>query len=113
MPLKTVNLEQNRPTVQQALLRLSQELRICKCGRNRALKIIHGYGSSGKGGAIKVAVLKMLAEKQHDRFISHYVRGEDFTSFTEEGRLAIELYPVLRNDHDYNRQNDGITIVLF
>lgn len=113
MKVKTVNIEQNRPTTEQATIRLSQELRIAKCNRCRALKVIHGYGSSGKGGAIKSASLKMLEEKKRAGLIKHYVRGEDFTAFSPEGRKAVELYPELKWDSDYGRQNDGITIVLF
>lgn len=109
----TVNLEQNRPTVQQATLRLSQELRLAKCNRQRALKVIHGYGSTGKGGAIKQAALKMLDERKRSGQLRHYVKGEDFTPFTESGRKALELCPELRSDRDYGRQNDGITVVIF
>lgn len=113
MDYHTINLERNRPTVQQATLQLSQELRLAKCNRQKALKIIHGYGSTGKGGAIKVAVLQMLEVKKRQGQIQHYVKGEDFTPFTQLGQQAIALYPKLKTDRDYGRQNDGITIVLF
>ena len=45
--------------------------------------------------------------------IRHFVRGEDFTPFTEDGRKAIEICPQLKTDIDYGRQNDGVTIILF
>ena len=45
--------------------------------------------------------------------IRHFVRGEDFTPFTDAGRKAIEICPQLKTDADFGRQNDGITIILF
>lgn len=113
MICKTVNLERNLPLASEASVRLSQEIRLAKCSRCRALKVIHGYGSSGKGGAIKSACLKLCAERQRSGMIRHFVRGEDFTPFTEQGRKAIEICPQLKTDIDYGRQNDGITIILF
>lgn len=55
MPVKTVNIKAGYPTAEQAMQRLSQELRIAGANRLRALKIIHGYGSTGSGGAIRTA----------------------------------------------------------
>ena len=78
---KTVNLERNFPLASEASVRLSQEIRLAKCSRCRALKVIHGYGSSGKGGAIKAACLKLCAERKRSGMIRHFVKGEDFTPF--------------------------------
>ena len=113
MICKTVNLERNFPLASEASVRLSQEIRLAKCSRCRALKVIHGYGSSGKGGAIKAACLKLCAERKRSGMIRHFVRGEAFTPFTEDGRKAIEICPKLKTDIDYGRQNDGVTIILF
>lgn len=110
---KTVNLERNFPLASEASVRLSQEIHLAKCSRCRALKVIHGYGSSGKGGAIKAACLKLCAERKRSGMIRHFVKGEDFTPFTEDGRKAIEICPQLKTDIDYGRQNDGVTIILF
>ena len=48
--LKTVNLEAGRPAVPDALARLQMELRLTRGTRITALKLIHGFGSSGRGG---------------------------------------------------------------
>lgn len=112
MKSRTINLERNLPTASEAMLLLSQELRLARCARAPVLKVIHGYGSSGKGGAIKAASLKLLEERRRAGQLRHYVRGEDFTPFTDAGRRAVELCPELRRDLDYGRQNDGITIVI-
>ncbi|MEG1994026.1 MAG: hypothetical protein RR048_03885 [Oscillospiraceae bacterium] len=48
MAYRTVNIEYGFPDVQTAMTRLSQELCLAKTAGHRAIKIIHGYGSSGK-----------------------------------------------------------------
>lgn len=113
MICKTVNIKRNMPLVSQAMTQLGNEIWMAKYARCHALKVIHGYGSSGQGGAIKAACLKLCADRKKSGVIRHYVRGEDFNPFTADGRKAIELCPLLKNDVDYGRQNDGITVILF
>ena len=47
---KTVNLEQGMPTADRAIRRLTYELAAARQMRYAAVKLIHGYGSSGTGG---------------------------------------------------------------
>ena len=60
------------------------------------LKLIHGYGSSGKGGRIRLAA---------------GVPAERFTIFDEPTRRALQQYPHLRQDRDLERENMGVTFV--
>ena len=46
---------------------------------------IHGYGSTGKGGAIKEEVLKYLKEELKKGNISKIFSGEDFSMNTGKG----------------------------
>lgn len=112
MSCKTVNLEAGMPTVSVAIERLGHELTAAKARGVRALKIIHGYGSSGTGGAIKSAVHRTLAQKQRSGAISAYVKGEDFSPFCDASRRITCAVPSLARDRDYSRGNDGITVVL-
>ena len=113
MICKTVNIKKNMPLVSQAMTQLGNEIWLATYARCHALKVIHGYGSTGQGGAIKTACLKLCADRKRTGVIRHFVRGEDFTPFTADGRKAIELCPQLKSDVDFGRQNDGITIILF
>ena len=106
MICKTVNIKKNMPLVSQAMTQLGNEIWLAKYARCHALKVIHGYGSPGQG-------LKLCADRKRTGVIRHFVRGEDFTPFTADGRKAIELCPQLKSDVDFGRQNDGITIILF
>jgi len=49
--IKVVNLEEGMPQVEEARLRMQYELQLAKKQGYTAVKLIHGYGSSGAGGA--------------------------------------------------------------
>ncbi len=113
MAIRIINLEAGMPNVETAHARLNQELQSARMRGEKAIKIIHGYGSSGRGGAIKADTLSMLAQKLRAGYIRGYVRGEEFSPFYESSRKITALLPALTRDSDYSRGNDGITIVLF
>lgn len=112
MNCRIVNLESGMPTVEVARNRLINEIQTAKMRGDKALKVIHGYGSSGKGGAIKVDIQKFLSQKLRSGGIRGYVKGEDFSPFSEASRRITNRLPELTKDRDYSRGNDGITIVL-
>lgn len=64
MECQVVNLEAGMPTVDVARTHLNMALRSAKANRVKVLKLIHGYGSSGRGGAIRADVLAQLARKK-------------------------------------------------
>lgn len=112
MTQSVVNLEQGLPTVETARIRLDQALRTAKARRCDVLKIIHGYGSSGRGGAIKRDVQIFLAEKKRSGYLWQFVPGERFSPFDSAARAMLDACPALSRDSDYSRGNDGITVVL-
>ena len=110
--MKIVNLEAGMPTVATAKTLLSHSLRTAKATGTHVVKLIHGYGSSGKGGAIRTAVRKELEERQRQGQIQLYIPGDEFSPFYENARQAVYQYPELAKDRDYTRTNQGITIVV-
>lgn len=112
MELYTVNLEAGRPTVAVARQLMLSRLRTARAGGVRVVKLIHGYGSSGAGGAIRADVHRQLAEKKAAGSIRAWVRGEDFSPFDADSRAILEACPPLRKDPDLIRQNHGVTFVL-
>lgn len=107
-----INLEEGLPTAEVARGLLSQAVRMAKAVGTKSLKIIHGYGSSGKGGALKRETHRFLRQKCAEGVIRGYIPGEAFSPFSEETRQAVAKYPHLARDSDYSKGNDGITIVL-
>ena len=108
---RELNLELGRPTADEALRRLEAELEAARHMNTPLLKLIHGYGSSGKGGRIRTASRKYLLAQQEQGRIAAVVPGERFTIFDETTRRALQQYPHLRQDRDLERENMGVTFV--
>lgn len=97
----SVNLEAGMPTVEEALCRMRAGLQEARMKHCRVVRFIHGYGSTGKGGAIRAAVRNEL---------KNAIPGEEFDSFHEPARRLLEQYPELKKDPDFNRCNHGVTL---
>ena len=110
---KIVNLELNRPAVPTALSLLEDALRIARDEKFVAVKLIHGYGSSGVGGDIRTAVQKILAQKLNNREIRAFIAGEDWRISNQDTWELLKRRPDLKQDSDLGRANRGITIVVF
>ena len=108
-----VNLELGRPSADEALRRLEHELAAKRHLRAKAMKNIHGYGSSGKGGRIRTASRKYLRAAQEQGRIYAVLPGERLTIFDEEARRLMARCPALRDDCDRERYNCGVTFVIF
>ena len=52
MATRVINLEEGLPRVENAIFKLKLELSTLKRSGVKNVKIIHGYGSGGSGGAI-------------------------------------------------------------
>jgi len=75
------------------------------------LKVIHGYGSTGKGGALKDALRKSLRYRKREGLVQQYIYGERWGPFDKAFRELIEAYPELAKDKDFGSENPGITII--
>ena len=109
---RTVNLERGMPLVRQALDRLHLELAAGQAQGVRVLTLIHGYGSSGEGGAIKAAVRRQLDYLHHAGRVREIIAGEDFEGRSGRGRQLVRRFPFLAEHRDLNRANAGITLVV-
>ena len=109
---RQVNLERGKPLVQQAMDRLESELLTSRNLGCKVLTLIHGYGSSGVGGAIKEAVLRQLQYLEHQGKIRSIIPGERFEGRSGRGRQLLRQYPFLAEHRDLNRANPGITVVI-
>ncbi len=110
--LLIINLEDGRPTRNEALLRLEFELRKARQARADAVKIIHGYGSSGVGGVLRFAVWNELRQRKEQAEIRAFCPGEEWRISNEAAWEMLKLCPELKRDVDLGRGNKGITVVL-
>ncbi|MBQ5973473.1 MAG: hypothetical protein IJL69_04665 [Oscillospiraceae bacterium] len=107
------NLETGRPPADVAVTRLASIVARERVGRAGAIKIIHGYGSSGVGGRIRVEARRWLAAEKARGRIRAFIPGEEFSIFSAETRALLERFPEVRRDRDLERSNGGVTVVVF
>jgi len=110
--MKTVNLKSDMPQVHEALQRLDRELTIARQEKATLLKLIHGYGSTGAGGDIRIAAQKYLLELAQNGQIRACIFGENWSQSDDSAWKLLQSHPELKRDSDLGRGNRGITIVL-
>jgi hypothetical protein len=110
--IKTVNLKSDMPQVHEALQRLDRELAIARQEKARLLKLVHGYGSTGQGGDIRIAVQKRLLEITQNGQIRGCIFGENWSKSDDAAWKLLQTQPELKGDSDLGRRNLGITIVI-
>ncbi len=108
---RTVNLEDGRPVLSEAIDRLDREIKYSKTLKVGILKLIHGYGSSGRGGRLRMGVRARLDELKANGAVRFYVKGEDFSIFNAEAVKLLDECGELRRERDLNRENRGVTFV--
>ena len=109
---KTVNLEHGRPFSETAIRKLMREIQGAKIERVRVLTLIHGYGSSGKGGVIRSECRKNLDYLCSTGEIKEYIPGEDFSGRSGQVKALLRRYPELAKNKNLDRHNPGITLVI-
>lgn len=100
------------PLVREALQRLDRELALARQDKAKLLKVIHGYGSTGAGGEIRLAVQKRLLELTQSGQIHVCIFGENWSKSDDAAWKLLQSHPELKRDSDLGRRNRGITIVL-
>jgi hypothetical protein len=109
---KTVNLEHGRPFVAEAMEKLLHEIMAARLERVRVLSVIHGYGSSGKGGAIKSECRANLDYLWSTGKIKGFIPGEDFSGKNGPGKALLQRFPELAKNKNLTRKNPGVTLVI-
>jgi len=100
------------PLVHEALQRLERELALARQEKAKLLKLVHGYGSTGAGGDIRIAVQKRLLEMVENNQIRGCIFGENWSKSDEQTWKLLKSHAELKHDSDLGRRNRGITIVL-
>ncbi len=107
---RVVNLEKGMPLVHQALSRLRQEIDTARRQGCRVLVLIHGYGSSGKGGAIGKEVRRQLMYMLDHHQLNDVLPGEEIDSRTGRSRQFLRRFPFLAVY--LKHANPGVTLVV-
>ena len=107
--IKKINIKIGLPTVNEATRRAKQELTRARKNQQAVVKLVHGYGSSGKGGKIRIALRDELRRMKNTGIVHNVIPGEEFTP--KACKQLLRRFSFLKNDEDLNQHNKGITIV--
>lgn len=109
MNVREVNLEENMPSCDEAMETLKAMVSLSKKNRDRCLIVIHGYGSTGRGGKIREKARQWLNAQVRKGTVKAVVYGEDFNVFSPKAvelkNRYRELAPLM------SVVNDGVTVV--
>jgi len=109
--IRNYNVEAGLPVLEEARRLVIEEIRRAKREGVRVLKVIHGYGSSGKGGALCIGLRKSFGLRKKEGVIKDFIAGENFSIFNEPVLVLLEAVPEMRGDPDLNVTNEGVTIL--
>jgi len=108
----TVNLEDGMPLAQDALKKLDAEIRYNSRMGVKAIRLIHGWGSSGTGGKIRELVIKRLRAKKQKGTIKHYYCCESCINNIDKFQELISIYPELSQYFERDKNNKGVTYII-
>jgi hypothetical protein len=110
--LRTINLKEGMPTLEQARARLAAELKRARGAGEFGLKLIHGYGSTGVGGTLRTGLGATLMRLQREGELKHVIFGEHWRMSDAAAWAVVLRHPALKQDCDWGRGNRGVTIVI-
>lgn len=110
--MQVANIEKFMPTVYQAEILVKNNLETFRRQGVKAFKIIHGYGSTGKGGALRTGLREYLTQLKRAKIIADFIPGENWSAFDETTRKVLDLDDEFRKDSDLGKMNSGVTIIV-
>jgi len=109
--IRTYNVEVGLPTLDEARRLVSAEIKQAKRGGVQVLKVIHGYGSTGKGGVLCFGLRKSFGLRKKEGVIKDFIPGDDFSIFNRTVLALLEAVPGVRGDPDLGATNEGVTVL--
>ncbi len=106
-----VDIKTAMPSVDVAKERLLARITEAQRSGTDILKVIHGYGSKGVGGKLRVALRKMLDRLAAEGKVGRIVHGETWNIFDPATQSLLQDYDELSGDEDLGQVNAGFTVV--
>lgn len=110
--VRVVNIKKDNPPADVAVFNLSVAINDVRKMGEKALIVIYGYGSHGKGGLIKKETIIFLQNAVKKGIISDFVLGENWGEFNEKKRNACEICPELLINSQLDGLNSGVCVVI-
>lgn len=111
--IRSVNVDDDRPTIDQALERLRGAVARAHREGTGLLRVVHGHGTSGgPSPTIRHAVRARLHALLRNGEIRSFLYGEDFAPAADAvSRALLRRHPALASTLPADRKNPGITFV--
>ena len=106
-----VDIKSGMPSVDAARQRLVARIGEAQRSGTAVLKVIHGYGSKGVGGKLRIALRKTLEHLVTEGRLRRVIPGERWDIFDPATQGLLGDYEELSGDPDLGQHNAGITIV--
>lgn len=103
------NLEEGFPCVKQAISYMELALKRFISGKAGCVYVVHGQGSSGKGGIIRKKIRRYFMAQVLNGKIKTVIKGEDFSIFNFK---SLELKRKYKGLEDlFDNYNAGVTVI--
>lgn len=106
---KEVSLEELASSLSDALELVKAEIKNGKSNGVGCIMFIHGYGSSGKGGTIRIKAREWLNAQLKKSVVKSVILGEDFNIFNPSALTLKKKYKQL--EQLIFAANHGVTVV--
>lgn len=110
--IRFIDLKRENASVDYAIAIVSLEIENAQMSDDKIIKVLHGYGSHGKGGTILIELRKYLKNLKRQNKIKEFFSGDKWNAFNEEIFPYFENDKSMLNDCDLGKNNPGITLII-
>ncbi len=111
MKFEVINLKEIVLSRDDVRAQLEIVIESAKASGVTAIKLMHGYGSSFRGGVILNELNKLLPTMLRSKQITHYFFGSAWTINNADCQKFIISHPDCLGDEDLGKSNPGITVI--
>lgn len=106
-----LNVKQDNTSPDYAEFLLDMEIKQAKVQNVGAIIVIHGYGSSGRGGIMKQQIHEYLEQQKKFGYIIDFVKGEQWTDHNPVAIKMKQQFNQLLINSQIEHLNSGVSIV--
>ena len=111
MEFITKNLKEIILSVEDVRAHLEIIIEQARNEKIKGVKLVHGYGSHGRGGVVSVELKRLLPELKRKKTIKEYFYGNSWDISNSDCQRFLAKCPDSASDEDLNKSNPGITII--